>query len=231
MKKYAIIVAGGAGIRMGSGIPKQFMILDGRPLLMYSIAAFADAGIDNIIVVIPKSFKEYWKELCENYSCHIPHQVVEGGLFRSESVKNGLSAVPSQDALVAVHDGVRPFIDKDFINQLYDLASETGSAVPYLDIRDSIRFLDKKENRSVERDKFKTVQTPQCFRLSVLAQAYNNNILPSFTDDAALVDQLNIPVTLMKGIEENIKITTPLDLAIAEAIIRAKKKELNKELK
>ncbi len=222
MNRYVIIVAGGTGVRMSSSIPKQFMLLGQKPLLMHSIGAFYKAGINNIIVVIPLTFLDYWNELCREYACDIPHKVVTGGLFRNQSVKNGLDAIDDADALVAIHDGVRPFVSQETVIQAFDLAEETGTAVPYLDLTDSLRLIDGKESKHVERGLYKAVQTPQCFHLSILKRVYDSAQVPSFTDDAALVEQLNIPVTLFKGNEENIKITTPLDLTIAEAIFKLK---------
>lgn len=222
MEKYVIIVAGGTGVRMGSKIPKQFMMLDDRPVLMHSICAFADAGIRNIIVAIPIAFKDYWMELSDTYSC-VPHTIVDGGLFRSQSVKNGLLAINGSEALVAVHDGVRPFISTELISQAYEIAESTGSAVPYMDLRDSLRQIEGNDNISVERDRYKIVQTPQVFTLSILKRAYSNREFPSYTDDATMVDQLKVPITLFKGMEENIKITTPLDMLMAESILKLKK--------
>lgn len=222
MKKYVIIVAGGAGVRMGSSVPKQFMPLGDRPLLMHTIEAFFAAGINNIIVVIPLNFIDYWQSLCKKYSFTISHQAVAGGLFRSESVKKGLDAIEESDAIVAVHDGVRPFVSEETISTAFQIAAETGAAVPYLDLNESLRAMDGNTSHAMEREKFKTVQTPQCYAISVLRKVYNSAHLRSFTDDAALVEQLNLPITLFKGNEENIKITTPLDMIIADAILRSK---------
>jgi len=222
VNRYVIIVAGGTGARMSSSIPKQFMLLGQKPLLMYSIDAFFKAGINKIIVVIPLPFVDYWNELCQQYSCDIPHKVVTGGLFRTQSVKNGLEAIDDLDALVAIHDGVRPFVSLKTIIQAFNMAQETGTAVPYLDLTDSLRLINGKESKHVERGLYKAIQTPQCFNLSLLRRVYGSAQVPSFTDDAALVEQLSIPVTLFKGNEENIKITTPLDLIIAEAILKTR---------
>lgn len=219
MNRYAIILAGGTGVRMSSAIPKQFMLLGPKPLLMHSINEFYSSGISNITVVIPLTFLDYWNKLCREYSCDIPHKVVAGGLFRTQSVKNGLDTIEDEDALVAIHDGVRPFVSADMINQAFNLAQETGTAVPYIDLTDSLRMIDGKINTHVDRNLYKSVQTPQCFSLSILRQAYSFAQVPSFTDDAALVEQLNIPVTLFKGREDNIKITTPLDLIFAKSIL------------
>jgi 2-C-methyl-D-erythritol 4-phosphate cytidylyltransferase len=221
--KYVIIVAGGSGVRMGSAVPKQFMLLDDQPVLMHTILSFFQAGIENIIVVVPIPFIEYWKTICNTYSFNVPHKVVGGGLFRSQSVMNGLTAVEAGEALVAIHDGVRPFVSVEIINQAFDTASEFGTGVPYLDLRDSLRQVEGNESVHVDRDKFKTVQTPQCFTLAILRKIYNSPRLPSFTDDAALAEEMGFNITLFKGSEENIKITTPLDMLVAEAILKSRK--------
>lgn len=220
--RYVIVVAGGSGVRMGSDIPKQFMLLGNRPVLMHSINVFFKAGIEKIILVIPVQYIEYWKSLCNEYSFDVPHKIVQGGLFRSESVKNGLDAITENDAIVAVHDGVRPFVSPETIVKGYEIAERDGTAVPYLDITDSLRAIEGTSSMNVERDKYKAVQTPQCFNLSLLKKAYNKLKQPAFSDDASLVEMLDVPITLYKGNRENIKITTPFDLLVAEAILKAK---------
>lgn len=219
MNKYVIIVAGGTGVRMGSSTPKQFMLLHGKPVLMWTVEAFSKADIDNIIIVIPPSFINYWKDLCIEFSFVIKHKVITGGLFRSQSVKNGLDFIKEKEALVAVHDGVRPLVSTETINSCYSIAEENGAAVPFIDINDSIRVIEGINNRHVQRDRYKAVQTPQCFLLSILRRAYKVIQAPSFTDDSTLVEQLNFPISLFKGNPENIKITTPLDLIVAESIL------------
>jgi 2-C-methyl-D-erythritol 4-phosphate cytidylyltransferase len=214
-----IIVAGGSGSRMGLQIPKQFVVLGDKPVLMHTIQAFYNADISNIILVIPSSHKEYWNDLREKYSFEIPHVIVPGGLFRSASVSNGLDAISEEDAVVAVHDGVRPFVSRETITRAFEIAEQDGASVPYLDISDSLRKIEGITNKPVDRDRFKTVQTPQCFRLWMLKKAYKIPQLPSFNDDATLVEMLDVPIKLFKGNQENIKITTPFDLIIAETII------------
>lgn len=220
MNRYAIIVAGGTGVRMGSSIPKQFMSLGNVPMLMYSVRAFHNAGIENIIVVIAPNFIDYWKSLCELHAFGIQHKIVGGGLFRSQSVRHGLAMINDNDALVAIHDGVRPFVSIESIHTAFRIAEENGSAVPYLDLTDSIRQIDDKHNKHLNRDKYKIIQTPQCFKYSLLKLAYGKQMLPSFTDDAAVVEQLGVEITLFKGNQENIKITTPLDMLVAESILK-----------
>lgn len=220
MNRYAIIVAGGTGVRMGSSIPKQFMPLGGIPLLMHSVRAFHNAGVDNIILVIAVNFIEYWKALCAQYAFGIQHKIVGGGLFRSTSVRHGLVLIHDENSLVAIHDGVRPFVSEEMIGNAYRLAEENGSAVPYLDLTDSIRIIDKNRNKHLDRDKYKIVQTPQCFKYSLLKMAYAREMLPTFTDDASVVEKLGVDITLFKGDQENIKITTPLDMMVAESILK-----------
>ncbi len=190
---------------------------------MHTILSFFQAGVENIIVVVPIPFIEYWETICNTYSFSVPHKVVGGGLFRSQSVKNGLEVIDETEALVAVHDGVRPFVSSETINQAFDTAQEYGTGVPYLDLRDSLRQIEGNESMHVDRDKFKSVQTPQCYTLAILKRVYNVPRLPSFADDAALVEQFGIPITLFKGSEENIKITTPLDMFFAESLVKSKK--------
>jgi 2-C-methyl-D-erythritol 4-phosphate cytidylyltransferase len=226
MHKYIIIVAGGAGVRMGSIIPKQFMLLGGKPMLMHTINAFANCDLKDIIVVIPLPFIDYWQSLCKEYSFDVSHTTVAGGLFRSQSVKNGLSAIKEEEALVGIHDGVRPLISENLVNLAFQLAEEKGSAVPFIDLTDSIRFVDNEVNKSVDRDRYKLIQTPQCFSLSVLKQVYFTEQIHSFTDDAALVEEIGCTINLFKGSEENIKITTPLDMAIAETILSRRVKNI-----
>lgn len=223
MDKYTVIVAGGAGVRMGSIIPKQFMLLGDKPMLMHTISAFADCGMKEIIVVIPLPFIDYWKSLCSDYDFKISHNIVAGGLFRSQSVKNGINAINDEEAIVGIHDGVRPLVDSELIRHGFELAEAKGTAVPYIDLVDSIRYMDKDESKRMDRDKYKLVQTPQCFSLSVLKKVYYTDRIRSFTDDAALVEQQGIEINMFKGSEENIKITTPLDMVIAEAILNYRK--------
>ncbi len=220
MNKYSIIVAGGSGVRMGSVIPKQFMLLAGQPLLMHTIKAFVNCGMKEIIVVIPLPFIDYWRTLTNEYNFNIPHITVAGGLFRSQSVVQGLSAINEDEAIIAIHDGVRPLVSESLINQAFQLAEEKGSAVPYIDLTESIRYISKEENKHIDREKYKIIQTPQCFSLSVLKHIYHTQEIRSFTDDASLVEKHGVVIHMFKGSEENIKITTPLDMIIAEAILQ-----------
>lgn len=221
MNRYVIIVAGGAGTRIGTKTPKQFLLLAGKPILMHTIEAFSGLSVEvNVIIVLPGQSIRHWSDLCEKFPSLVSHSVIAGGKFRGESVRNGLGCITEQDALVAIHDGVRPFVDKKIIENGFRLAADHGTAVPVCEINDSVRLVDNELNHPIERSKLRTVQTPQCFRLSLLREAYAGNRIESFTDDATLVESLGYDIQLFEGNKENIKITTPFDMLVAEAIIR-----------
>ena len=221
IKKYAIIVAGGKGVRMGGNIPKQFLLLSGKPLIMHTLEAFygADPKTD-LIVVLPESQRSYWDDLCKQFAFEIKHRVVNGGNTRYESVKNGL-ALLNDTGLVAVHDGVRPFISVDLIERCYKTAAQFGAAVPVTELTESIRRLSDGTSFSERRETFRLVQTPQTFQLNVLKNAYQFPYRESFTDDASVVEAAGFKIELVIGCRENIKITTQLDLMQAEQIIKS----------
>lgn len=219
MKKYVVIVAGGKGLRMGGDIPKQFLPVKGKPVLMRTLEAFHayDAAI-RLIVVLPADQQVYWKQLCQKYGFTLPHQVADGGETRFHSVKNGLALV-EEDALVGVHDGVRPFVSPDVIAECYRSAEEKGAAIPVVDIVETVRRISEDGgSETVPRDRYKLVQTPQVFRASLLKQAYAQPYVPAFTDDASVVEALGHRVELVRGNRENIKLTTPFDLKLAEML-------------
>lgn len=214
-----IIVAGGSGMRMNAPIPKQFLELGGKPILMHTIEAFF--RFDNemkIVVVLPESQLEFWKALCEKYNFNLPHIIQIGGENRFSSVKNGLQHIP-HECTVAVQDGVRPLVSQDTIKRCFATAQKHQSAVPVIDSVNSIREMT--ENGSVARDrsKYKLVQTPQVFSAALLHKAYLQPFNELFTDDASLVEHLGEKITLTEGNAENIKITTATDLAIAEILL------------
>lgn len=219
LKKYAVIVAGGKGKRMHANIPKQFLCIDGSPILMHTISAFykCDKSI-NLILVLPKNQFEYWISLCEKHNFQIPYTLVQGGETRFHSVKNGLSKVHG-DSLVAIHDGVRPFVNNETINRCFELAKDKGCAIPVVESVDSLRFIDQDKNISVDRNKYKLVQTPQVFKAELLQKAYEQDFSEQFTDDASVYEANGEKIYLTDGNRENIKITTSFDLSIAEAII------------
>lgn len=223
MKKNVIIVAGGKGLRMGNDLPKQFIPIGGKPLLMRTIEAFYRFDQDiNIILVLPVSHQDYWKSLCEEYNFSIEHTIANGGETRFHSVKNGLALVA--DGLVGVQDGVRPFGSVEMIKRCFDAAEEEYPAViPVIDSTDSLReVVDEDKSRIVDRSKIRLVQTPQVFDVNVLKKAYQTDFKETFTDDASVVEAMGVNVHLVKGEVTNIKITTPLDLKIGELIIRDK---------
>ncbi len=223
MKKNVIIVAGGKGLRMGNDLPKQFIPIGGKPVLMRTIEAFYRFDQDiNIILVLPVSHQDYWKSLCEEYNFSIEHTIGNGGETRFHSVKNGLALVA--DGLVGVQDGVRPFGSVEMIKRCFDAAEEEFPAViPVIDSTDSLReVVDEDKSRIVDRSKIRLVQTPQVFDVNVLKKAYQTDFKETFTDDASVVEAMGVNVHLVKGEVTNIKITTPLDLKIGELIIRDK---------
>lgn len=224
MKKYVIIVAGGKGLRMGGEIPKQFLPIGGKPVLMRTVEAFYQTDAETgIVLVLPKEQQDYWKELCRQYDFRIPYILADGGRTRFHSVQNGLQAVPEEgsDVLIAVHDGVRPFVSSQVIQACFDEAARQGSVVPVLDMVDSVRQLSADgSSMAVDRSRLKLVQTPQTFRADVLKRAYSQDFTELFTDDASVVEASGVSVALVPGNRENIKITTPFDLKIAEALLK-----------
>ena len=220
--EYALIVAGGKGIRMGGELPKQFIPLKGRPVLRRTLEAFYTYNPEmKIIVVLPQNQQLYWKELCESYHFSIPHEVINGGETRFDSVKNGLSCVKTS-GLVGVHDGVRPFVSQEVIAACYTLAEKKKAVVPVIDLVETIRHLeDEGESVTVDRNRYKVVQTPQVFEADLLKQAYEQEYRSGFTDDASVVEAFGVSVSLTEGNRENIKITTPFDLKIATALLNS----------
>ncbi len=220
---YAIILAGGKGLRMGSDIPKQFLPVGGLPVLMHTIRRFHeyDASL-HMILVLPKAQQDYWKRLCEKYQFDIDYAVADGGATRFHSIKNGLQLIPDgEQGVVAVHDGVRPFPAVGVIRDCFEAARQTGAAIPVIPVVETIRHLEYKVQRSktVPRDEYRLVQTPQAFDIQLHKRAYAQEYNDGFTDDASVVESLGHPITLVNGNRENIKITTPFDLTIAEALI------------
>ncbi|MCS5663502.1 MAG: 2-C-methyl-D-erythritol 4-phosphate cytidylyltransferase [Flavobacteriales bacterium] len=220
MKRYAIIVAGGSGQRMKSPVPKQFMELNGRPVLMHTIEKFYSAGSSiHSVVVLPKSHHSAWATLCHKHHFNIPHQICEGGISRFQSVKNGLQLCVGE-SIIAVHDGVRPLISPDFILNLYKEAESNHAVIPVCPVSESIRMVIGDDSKALDRSQYYSVQTPQCFLSDLLHKAYQQEERPTFTDDASVVEALGEKVHLFEGESSNIKITTPKDLLLAEAILK-----------
>ncbi len=227
MKKSVIIVAGGSGSRMGSEIPKQFILLENRPVLMWTIMCFIQYDPTMpIVVVLPESHISRWKELCISYQFDHPHLVVKGGETRYQSVKNGLEVLEESD-LVAVHDGVRPLVSHETIENCFNQAALSGAAIPVLPLNETLRTGTMDHSKTVDRNNFYTVQTPQIFKTSVLRKAYSQNPDSFFTDDASVVEANGFSVILVPGNLENIKITHPLDLLTAGACIKKKEDTLS----
>ncbi len=222
MERYAIIVAGGSGSRMGTDIPKQFLSLGNAPILMHTVKRFFGFSEKiHIIVVLPEEQIDRWRELCKKNQFNIPHAIVAGGKTRFESVRNGLKSIGDNgEALIAIHDGVRPFISKQLINNAYTSAETLGNAVASVPLKDSIRKIEKGKNTAVDRAQYRIMQTPQAFLFSKIFAAFTVEESPLFTDDAAVAEASGIKINLIDGSYDNIKITTPEDLALAEAIIK-----------
>jgi len=221
MNKYALVVAGGRGSRMGAEIPKQFLLLKGLPVLMHTLKAFRSIDDIHLILVLPEDQIMYWNQLCAKHNFSLPHQIVAGGETRFQSVKNGLQSISDSEALVAIHDGVRPLVSIDIIKESYKLAQQMGNALTIIPLKDSIRMQTDKGSVSVNRSDYFLVQTPQTFRLSEIKTAYENAPeLNTFTDDASVIEAIGAEIHLVQGDYKNIKITTPEDLLFAEALLK-----------
>lgn len=221
--RYAIIVAGGKGSRFGSDTPKQFLPLAGKPVLMHTIEKFAAYHDTHIIVVLPAQFIDWWSDLCRDYDFTINHRVVTGGDSRYASVKNALDTITASDLdLVAIHDGVRPLASRQLISHAFAEAEKYGSAIPAVAVTDSIRRLTNDERISValSRDTLRAVQTPQTFNLAEIKKAYSKGFSPTYTDDASVYEDNGGTIHLIDGEVNNIKITHPNDLAIAELLMK-----------
>ena len=233
MKTIAIIVAGGSGMRFGASVPKQFLELGGKPILMRTIATFDKALSDKrdgffdvnsaheIIVTLPADQMGLWRDLCNRHGFTIPHRVVAGGETRWHSVKNALDSLGSADDIdvIAVHDGVRPLASKKLICRTLEAALSTGAAIPVVALNDSVRQVMGDSSHALDRSSLRAVQTPQAFDARLLLDAYSQPYQPRFTDDASVVEQLNRTVTLVEGEPNNLKVTRPMDLALAEYLL------------
>lgn len=217
MKTTIIITAGGIGKRMRSSIPKQFLLLGGKPVLMHSIERFAFLKDTQLLVTLPSDWWGHWQELCQQYKFNIPHILVEGGVERYDSIKNAL--IRATGDMIAVHDGVRPLVSATTIENCLTLAYKNGTAIPALPLKESIRKGSLEESISQNRSEFYSVQTPQCFKRDILLKAYQLPFTNDITDDASLVEKAGFPIFLTLGNEENIKITTPMDLKMGEVLV------------
>lgn len=216
---YIIIVAGGKGLRMGAELPKQFLPVGGRPVLMRTIERFRKYSADlNIILVLPHSQQEFWRSLCREYAFNIEHTVVDGGATRFLSSKNGLAAVPDDaQGVVGIHDGVRPFVSVEVIDRCFETARRYGAALPVMPVTDTLRYVgDAGAGHNVQRSDYRSVQTPQAFSIPLIKKAFDVPDNDAFTDDASVAEAAGMAVTMVEGNRENIKLTTPYDLKVAE---------------
>ena len=245
---YVIIVAGGKGLRMGSDIPKQFLPIGGKPVLMRTLERFREYSPTlQIILVLPKAQQDYWKQLCEEYHFNVEYQLADGGETRFHSVQHGLALIPDEtEGVVGVHDGVRPFPSIDVIRRCYDTAREKKAVIPVIPVVETLRQIISKDDRTnrtaeqteeggkvlqsyspcnkisqtVPRNEYRLVQTPQTFDIQLLKAANRQPYNDGFTDDASVVESYGHAITLVEGNRENIKITTPFDITIAEALLQ-----------
>lgn len=219
---YAIIVAGGKGLRMGGDIPKQFLPIGDKPVLMRTIERFREYSASlHIILVLPKAQQEYWRQLCAQYSFAVEHQIADGGATRYHSVQNGLNLIPDDaTGIVGIHDGVRPFVSIEVIDRCYETARTHDAVIPVTPVIETLRHINADgSGTNVLRSDYRLVQTPQTFDIQLLKRANEQPYSESFTDDASVVEAIGQKVTMIDGNRENIKITTPFDLAIAEQLM------------
>ncbi|MDD2436788.1 MAG: 2-C-methyl-D-erythritol 4-phosphate cytidylyltransferase [Massilibacteroides sp.] len=219
MKNYVLIVAGGKGLRMGHDLPKQFIPLAGKPLLMHTMQVFYRWNATaEILLVLPESHQDYWAMLCRELKFVVPHKIVTGGETRFHSVRNGLNEV-RENGLVAVHDGVRPFVRQEMISACFSEAAFSGAAIPVVPVVDSLRIREGEKSKPVDRNLYCIVQTPQVFVSTLLLAAYQQPWQEIFTDDASVVEAAGGRVALVEGDRENIKITTQADLLYAKMLL------------
>lgn len=208
------------GTRMNNAVPKQFLELQGRPILMHTIEKFiASIPEINIVLVLSSQLKEDWKFLCIKHNFDIPYEITDGGETRFYSVKNGLALVP-ENCIVGVHDAARPLVSVQTIINAFETAEQKGNASPAIPLTESIRIVENDMNKAVDRTNYFSVQTPQCFQSNLLKRAFLQEYRPTFTDDASVVEAMGEKINLIEGNRENIKITTPQDLIIAEALMK-----------
>mgnify|MGYP001077493042 CR=1 FL=1 len=223
MIQYAIIVAGGTGSRMKQIVPKQFLEVGGKPIVVRTIEAFLQFSTDlNLILVLPSEQIDTWTSIKEKYLPSQSIQVISGGKTRFQSVRNGLDIIKEEHGLVAVHDGVRPFVDPEIIAASFQIAALHGCAVASVRLKESLRITDKDGTRALDRSRYRLIQTPQTFKLEILKEAYRQEEENEMTDDASVIEKAGYKVSLFEGSYKNIKITTPEDLLIAEAFVNTK---------
>jgi 2-C-methyl-D-erythritol 4-phosphate cytidylyltransferase len=218
--RYAIVVAAGSGKRMGAPLPKQFLEVKGRPLLMHTLTRLHefDASM-NVLLVLHPDYFSYWKEEVVRHAFQLPHTIIAGGEERFHSVKCALDAIEDMNAIVGIHDGVRPLVSVETLTRCFDAAEEHGNAVPVVPVNDSLREISENGNHGVDRSRYRIVQTPQCYRVNLLKQAFNSPFRSSFTDDASVFESTGNAIHLVEGNRDNLKITTPEDLRLLESML------------
>jgi 2-C-methyl-D-erythritol 4-phosphate cytidylyltransferase len=222
MKQYALIVAGGSGTRMQTTLPKQFIKIGNQPILMHTIAKYYSYSPDiQIIVVLPENQFITWQNLIKEFKFSIPHQLVAGGALRIDSVRNGLQVIDNEESIVAIHDGVRPFVSTTIIAESFELATLKGNAIAAVGLKDSIRKIAGETTVAMNRSEYFLIQTPQTFQTKLIKSAYQQSDIQSLTDDASVAEQAGQTIHLLEGDYRNIKITTQEDLLVAEAFWRA----------
>lgn len=218
-KKFALIVAGGSGSRMKNAVPKQFLELSGKPVLMHTFEAFHrfDTSIE-FVLVLPEQEMVRWQQLCTKHNFSIPHQLAFGGPVRFQSVKNGLEKI-KENGIVFIHDGVRPLVSQQTLQNCLDMAIEKGNALPVVPPAESIRWIDGKASKAVDRSKYFLVQTPQTFQVAAIKNAYRQTYIEKFTDDASVLEATGQTIFTVQGNRENIKITFAEDLKFANLLL------------
>ncbi len=221
MKQSIVISAGGSGKRMGAGMPKQFIELNDKPILQWTIEKFRHHDPEIfMVVVLPMDQIQFWKGLCERKGYAIDYEIAVGGKERFHSIKNGIKFCDPK-SVIGIHDGVRPLVAKDTIKRAFESAAKTGSGIPCLPINESLRYVEGSSSKHVDRSHFKLVQTPQCFQGQLLLDAYQQDYIESYTDDASVVESMGVDISIVEGNPENIKLTRPEDLRVAELYLGA----------
>lgn len=215
VKRTALILAGGKGLRMGTSLPKQFLLLNDKPVLMHTLSTFYTLDSDiRLILVLPEDQRGYWSNLCKEYRFAVPHEMVSGGLTRFESVQNGLAAA-GEEGLIAIHDGVRPMVTPELIQRCFEAAQRDGAVIPVTPVIESLRLLEATGNRAVERGVYRLVQTPQTFQAEWIQRAYREANSTDYTDDASVAEAAGFSIHLVEGERQNLKITEAADLQLA----------------
>jgi 2-C-methyl-D-erythritol 4-phosphate cytidylyltransferase len=220
-KEYVIIVAGGTGLRMRSEIPKQFLKISNTPIIVLSIQQFLKYKSSiQIVIAVHKDFKKQLEGIIQKYFPNKNIQITLGGENRFQSVKNALGLIPSSNGVLGIHDAARPFVSVAVIKECYVVAAQKGNAIPAITLFESVRQVSEKSNKAVDRNKFKIIQTPQCFEINLIKKAFTKKYSKRFTDDATVLESIGEKINLVEGNFENIKITNPNDLIIAKAYIK-----------